>query len=397
MIDLVLCASGRDEVRIVHDLAQAGGGARVVRRCADLAETLAAAAAGVADAVVLDLTVRGLNREHLETIGRSAVVVGLVPSHHDPDDLPALAHRVPADADVGTLLGAVVAAMESEDEGPWESTDDNDQEEGAAGGRLLAVWGPTGSTGRSTIAMNLAAEAALAGTDTVLVDADTQGPSLTQMLGVLEEGPGLLAACRAQERGAPTEAPVEEILDQVRDHLRLLGGIGIARRWPEVGASALGELWHRLRRISDLTVVDVAPLLDGEEEHGHDAAAPRRSTAARSAIRASDAVLAVVTADPVSITRLLRERDRLQEAGASTVHVIVNRVGAPVPEDSLGALIRDRMDPASLHVLPDDPAACRRAAWDGALLSESAPRSPLRRALRELVADAGVIPAAMGQ
>ena len=47
----------------------------------------------------------------------------------------------------------------------------------------MAVWGPSGSPGRSTVATNLAAEAALAGHGTVLVDADTYGPSLRQWLG----------------------------------------------------------------------------------------------------------------------------------------------------------------------------------------------------------------------
>ena len=61
MIDIVLCASGSDEVRIVHDLAvDRDRSARVVRRCADLAETLAVTAAGIGDVVLIDVTVRGL-------------------------------------------------------------------------------------------------------------------------------------------------------------------------------------------------------------------------------------------------------------------------------------------------------------------------------------------------
>ena len=62
MIDVVLCASGSDEVRIVHDLAMdRTRPARVVRRCADLTETLAVVTAGIGDVVLIDLSVRGLS------------------------------------------------------------------------------------------------------------------------------------------------------------------------------------------------------------------------------------------------------------------------------------------------------------------------------------------------
>jgi len=80
MIDLVLCASGSDEVRIVHGLAhQKDHPIRVVRRCADLTETLAVTAAGIGDVVLIDLAVRGVGRETLGTLMRDAAVVGLRP------------------------------------------------------------------------------------------------------------------------------------------------------------------------------------------------------------------------------------------------------------------------------------------------------------------------------
>lgn len=104
-------------------------------------------------------------------------------------------------------------------------------------------------------------------------------------------------------------------------------------------------------------------------------------------------MIAVVGADPVSITRLLRDHSRLEELGVQELHVIVNRVGAPVPGDRLRDLIASRMQVDSLHLLPDDPVACRTAVWDGALLSEAAPRSPLRRGLRDIAASM-LVPAA---
>jgi len=47
--------------------------------------------------------------------------------------------------------------------------------EGDARHLLAAVWGPKGAPGRTTVAVNLAFEAAAAGGEVLLVDADTYG------------------------------------------------------------------------------------------------------------------------------------------------------------------------------------------------------------------------------
>ena len=60
---------------------------------------------------------------------------------------------------------------------------------------------PTGAPGRSTVALNLAAELAVHA-PTLLVDCDTYGSSVAQSLGLLDEAPGMAAACRAADQGA---------------------------------------------------------------------------------------------------------------------------------------------------------------------------------------------------
>ena len=68
--------------------------------------------------------------------------------------------------------------------------------------KTIAVWGPVGSPGKSTIALNLACELALSGASVFLLDLDLVAPSLAQMLGLTEHPAGLAAACRlaAQNR-----------------------------------------------------------------------------------------------------------------------------------------------------------------------------------------------------
>ncbi|WP_122941996.1 P-loop NTPase [Brachybacterium sp. EE-P12] len=385
MIDIVLCASGSEEVRIVHDLAMdRTRPARVVRRCADLTETLAVVAAGIGDVVLIDLSVRGLSRDAVASMLRSAAVIGLRSREEAEGTTVGLRHVLEADAPIEEILAAVTAAVSSDEEhSGWVQEGEEPASERETG-RLVAVWGPAGAPGRSTVAANLAAEAALAGHGTVLVDADTYGPSLSQMLGVLDEAPGLVAAARAHDRDTLTEETLDALLPVVQTNLRLLSGIGVPARWAELRRGAMDGVWSALRRRGGIVVADIAPVLEEDEELSYDTAAPQRNAAALSALEAADAVIAVVAADPVSITRLLRDHTRLQELGVEELHVIVNRAGSPVPGDRIRELIASRMPVDSLHLLPDDPVSCRTAAWDGALLSEAAARSALRRGLREI-------------
>jgi MinD-like ATPase involved in chromosome partitioning or flagellar assembly len=387
VIDIVLCASGSDEVRIVHDLSlDRSRTARVVRRCADLAETLAVTAAGIGDVVLIDVAVRGLGRDPLASLMRDAAVVGLRSEDSAESTGLGLRQVLPSTASIEEILAALSSAVSSDTEDADAWVQDAASEESPNPGRLVAVWGPTGSPGRSTVAVNLAAEAALAGRETLLVDADTYGPSQSQMLGVLDETPGLVAACRAHDRDTLDDDTLEALLPLVQPRLRLLSGIGVPARWAEVRRTSMDGVWHSLARRGGLVIADIGAVLEEDEELSYDTAAPQRNAASISAVENADAVLAVVSADPVSITRLLRDHARLVELGIDELHVIVNRVGTPIPGERVRDLIGSRIPVSSLHLLPDDPVSCRTAAWDGALLAEAAPRSALRKGLRDIAA-----------
>lgn len=388
MIDLILCASGRDEVRIVHDLAQTPTcGIRVVRRCADLAETRAVLAAGIGDVVLIDLAVRGLTRETLAELHRpSSAVIGLR-SEPDTQGGTSLGLRTvvestaPTEEIIATILRAVEEPAAAPEVEGW--TQDHQEPDGPPA-RIIAVWGPPGAPGRSSLAMNLAAATAARGIDTVLVDADTHAPSLVHMLGILDEAPGLVAACRAADRDRLSREALEQALTAIDEHLMVLGGIGVAGRWPEVSGPALSVLWRALRSRGGLIIVDCAAPLAEDEDLSYDTIAPQRNAATLSVLRACDIVLAVTSADPVSLTRLVRERERLAEVTAAPVHVLVNRRAEAVSEHRLHSVLAERFPCASLQSLPEDSRTAQRALWEGALWQETAPRSPLARAIREL-------------
>ena len=75
-------------------------------------------------------------------------------------------------------------------------------------GAVVAVWGPHGAPGRTSLAIALAAEFAAAGLRVVLADADTHAASVAPALGLLDEAPGFAAACRLAGIGGLDETPV---------------------------------------------------------------------------------------------------------------------------------------------------------------------------------------------
>ncbi|MGA7148209.1 MAG: P-loop NTPase, partial [Microbacterium sp.] len=83
--------------------------------------------------------------------------------------------------------------------------------EGSSSPRIIAVWGPAGAPGRSTVAVELAVELARGGRHVGLIDADTHAPSIALALGLADEGPGFAAACRQSEFGGIDAAELTRV------------------------------------------------------------------------------------------------------------------------------------------------------------------------------------------
>ncbi|MDQ3455690.1 MAG: chromosome partitioning protein, partial [Actinomycetota bacterium] len=165
------------EADLVGELDRADHGVTVVRRCVDLAELLAAAASGTARAALLSAELRRLDRDAVTRLLAAGIaVVGLF----DPGDEVAqnrlralgVGQVLPADAGADLIAAALLDAVgglaeasvrfDLGDPGAarprlGEPTSPPAQPVGR--GRIVAVWGPPGSPGRTTVAVNLADEA----------------------------------------------------------------------------------------------------------------------------------------------------------------------------------------------------------------------------------------------
>lgn len=341
---------------------------RLVRRCVDVAELLAVAPSAAAEAAFVSSELPGLDADAVFRLERAGVrVIGL------GDDERCRALGIVVRAEPGTLEQAVADAgrptgSESETAGPSAST--------------IAVWGSSGAPGKSTVAASLAASLAHDGHDTVLVDSDTYGGSIGQMLAMLDEVSGLMAACRAANQGRIDEV-TDHLLD-VEPKLRLLTGLPRADMWPQVRPGALELVLRQLRASSDVVVADCAPSL----EPGVGAAGAGRNQVTRHVLSSADAVVVVGRADPVGLSRLVRALHDLSDVVSVEPTVAVNlmrpSLGWSEREVSSTLTRLTGVEPATF--IPADVAALDLAVMRGQLPRSATPNSPFVAAVDDLAA-----------
>jgi MinD-like ATPase involved in chromosome partitioning or flagellar assembly len=271
----------------------------------------------------------------------------------------------------------------------------------AGRGRVVAVWGPTGAPGRTTVAVGLADETARLGVSTLLVDADVYGGVIAQVLGLLDESPGIAGAARQASAGTLDGAALVRLAWAVRPQLRVLTGLARADRWPELRPRAVAAVIEEARRLADVVVVDCSFSLEDDEELSFDTAAPRRNGVTLTVLEAADTVLCVSGADPVALQRSIRGLDDLRDVLPDVEPVVVvNQVRhGPVPGDPQREIAEalERFTGRDVRFfLPADRRATDAALASGRTLAEVAGASPLRAGLRAMAATlAGVaLPAA---
>ena len=257
-------------------------------------------------------------------------------------------------------------------------------------GRIVAVWGPSGAPGRTTVALTLAGELAALGGQTLIVDADTYGPSVAQALGLLDESGGIAGAVRSANHAALDVGRLARLALSLSPTLRVLTGLPQPSRWPELRPSGLEVLWQRARDLARWTVVDCGFGLEADEEITFDTAAPRRNGATLSALAAADVVLAVGGAEPIGLQRLVRGLSDLADVLGPAVRprVVVTRVRAEAVGRDPGRRIAEALaryaGVRDVLLVPDDRAACDAVMLAGRTLVEMVPGSPARRAVGAL-------------
>jgi MinD-like ATPase involved in chromosome partitioning or flagellar assembly len=384
----------------------------VARRCAELTELLAAAEAGAGTAAVVSGDLPGLDREAVARLhGAGLRVVAIEEPATPAGRLAGLGCDVVVAGGDAENLVAAVRADPPEAGGPAPAA----PELGGRSGTIIAVWGPAGSPGRTTTAIELAAALAGIGADAprrsgllrrprpaprphgadtvLLADADTYASSVTSRLGLLDDAPGLAAAARAAGQGVLDVVTLARHSPVVLPGVRVLTGITRASRWPELPATSLDMVFRRCRELASWTVVDCGPVLEADELLMYDTRAPQRNGATLSALQAADIVVVVGGADPVGLQRLVRGLEDLRDAAVPVPAarlVVVNRVRDAAVGRRAESQVRDALARYAgvddVHLVPDDPAGLDAALLAGRALAECAPGSPARAAFAGLAA-----------
>ena len=262
-------------------------------------------------------------------------------------------------------------------------------------GTVIAVWGPAGSPGRTTLAIAIAAEIAAAGFTVALADVDTHSASVAPALGLMDEAPGFAAACRLAGADSLDRAELERIgqrHDAGDSSFWVLTGIGQPSRWPELSADRVLATIDECRRWVDYVVLDTASNLESDEEISSDMFAPRRNAATVTALREADHIVAVASADPVGLARFLRAHGDLADVAVTLeITVVANKVRASAIGLGPAAQVTQTLsrfggidDPV---LVPWDQQAMDAAVLSARTLAEVAPKSAARLAIRRLVAD----------
>jgi MinD-like ATPase involved in chromosome partitioning or flagellar assembly len=374
MIVVLVVAAGAAWESPVLELIGARSGMVVLKRCVDVDELLATSSAGQADVAVVALDAPGLDLAAVDVLHRHQLRVVAVGADTESGRTRA------ARAGVDVLLGhdeleRLPDLLETEVDGPAFDdllVDDTGLPPDPPDlGRILAVWGPAGAPGRTTVATSVAAVLARRGVRTTLVDADPYGGSIAQHLGVLDEASGLLTAARLTSDGA-LEAGFAGVQRALGDRLGVVTGLPRGERWVEVRTGVIEHLLEVARGHGHV-VVDTGFSLE-DDPAGDLVARPGRNQLTLGAIDVADEVVVVGTADPVGLSRLARALVDLRERRAGApVRVVVNRMRPSLgwSERDITGMVEGFARLAGVHFLPDDRAATDRALTTGRSVPEA--------------------------
>lgn len=267
-------------------------------------------------------------------------------------------------------------------------------------GKILTVWGPQGSPGRSTLALNLAGAFADQGWRVCLLDADTYGASVGALLGLSDDYSSLAQLCHYADRRTLTQETLGELVTSIRHRavsLDVVTGLNRTDRWPEVRGKALAEVLRVLRQNYDLVVIDTSFCLEQDENIAFDGLAPLRNDATLTSIYEADRIVAVGAADVVGVPRAIKGLEALNSLLASTmldipVNVLFNRVRSEAIGGSATVALGhawQRFGPSEpiSWFLTEDRAAVDKSWLAGKTVFEVAPKSSLAREVEALATD----------
>ncbi len=379
---VVTLAGDPDREAEVAKLLSAEPSVELLMRCMDRIELLAGLRGAGLDAVISVGLPQWFDEATADELMRAGVrIVGLV---DDPLDASRLGHMgaglLTTDAGVGEILERVSI------DPPTTSARPSSQPSSPLG-RLVAVWGPKGAPGRSSIAIELAYEIAAVEDPVLLIDGDPYGGDLLQMLGIVEEMPSIVWAAATASRDGLDAAQLEMELRRTSDAGPvLLPGLPRGELWPEVSEHGWRELLTVARSSFPTTIVDTGFCL---ESGGAGPGSRERNRMTRAVLTSADRIVALVRSDAIGIKNFLWAYEELRNiVEEDKIRIVANRVKRG-SETAIAEIVSKHAGKRPVAYLPDDPRSFSDAIETGRSVREMSPGSAVSAALRSLAASLG--------
>ncbi len=288
----------------------------LVLRCVDRSEVLALVRASHVDCLLMTGAPEWVDVQvATEARDKKIRFLALIASVEGVDRMTVLgATALAPSSSIDEIRQWCIAAPEVPKRTPVEGRD----------GALIAVWGPKGAPGRSSIALALSLEMARTDDSTILADLDLYGGDLLQMAMISEELPGLLWASRLAAKDEIDEAILFSELRRISPHGPvLLPGITRAELWPDVSPFGWSRLQSTLLGSFNNVVCDIGFCLEPSETFDRTG----RNELARAVLSSASVAVACCRGDSIGVKRFLIAWEELTEvAPQAQIEVVVNRL-----------------------------------------------------------------------
>jgi len=391
---------GRWESAMVAALAARSNQVSEIGRCVDVTDLLARAVSGDCGAVLVYPQFPRLDASVVSKLATSGVIlIGLVDDESGErrlrqwgiDTVVAVDPIAPAEC-IPTILSHLAAPQLGPDPARQAVAELPTQSGEVPRGRVVAVWGPAGSPGRTSVAVALGQHAAAQGVSTMIIDADTMNPGVADVLGIRADAAGIIAACRHAEQGNLDVAALARCARAIDPYLRILSGVSSRARRSELRPAALSRMLEMSRTLNELTIIDVGALLDSDEFIAGTASLVDPGA---SILGQVDVLIAVSSCEPVGLAKLVTAIDRIRSLlGQAQIHAVINRVRPSVVtaarEPALAEFIAEHAGIASVWMVPDCRDEFDAAANSSRTISEQAPKSRAVQAFGRLCEGTGL-------
>lgn len=253
--------------------------------------------------------------------------------------------------------------------------------------QIVSCWGPLGSTGKTSMAINVAFELANAANRVLLIDLDTYAPSIETQLNLIDHPAGLAAACRLASQDRLTEAEILRLSQTVQisnNNLSVMTGISSPARWPEISPDKIDTLLDVAANYFDFIILDVASeILDSVQQP---ISGIERNAATIAALQNSNIVLTLGSGDPIGIRRYILARQELKSLRLDAdIFAVINRVRTGAIGHKPKVQISDTlMRFASIEVdafVPDEPATFDQCIRESIPLAIAKRKSAARQSI----------------